>query len=250
MELTVLGSGTAVPDPDRGSSGFLVREGDYRLLLDCGLGTLRKLSMIGVSLDSIDAVAVSHLHLDHVAELAPLLFALKNTIYRRTRPLRFFGGAGIRRHFDALENAYGKTIVPESFEVAVEEVQGTRVESGPLSLTAVPVMHSPSSVAFRIESAGGRSIGWSGDTAYCPGLVEVLRNVDLAVVECSFPEGMRHESHLNAPEAGRAAAAAGARKLLLCHFYPECAGHDLRAEAGRHFGGEVVEAKDLLRLEV
>lgn len=251
MEYFVLGSGTAVPHPRRGSAGHLVRHGGLTLLVDVGPGTLQKLAALGVSLAEPDVVAFTHLHLDHTAELAPLLFALRNPGIGRTKALTLIGAPGFRDFHRGLHRLYGSWVEPGDYPLRVEEISRRPASLGPAVLSAFPVAHAPESVAFRIEDAGaGKALAISGDTDVCEGLVEAARGADLAVFECSFPEERKVEGHLTPGEAGRIASRAGARRLLLTHFYPECEGADLLGQCRRTFSGEILLAEDLLRVPV
>src|SRR3989442_1547351 len=72
MKLTVVGCSPAWPNPGGAQSGYLL-EGPGRLLLDCGPGVLARLR----STDSkngwprVDAIAITHFHLDHWGDLVP-----------------------------------------------------------------------------------------------------------------------------------------------------------------------------------
>ena len=110
MECIVLGSGTAVPHPRRGSAGYLVRHGGVTLLVDAGMGTLQKLAVLGVPLATPDAVAFTHLHLDHTAELAPLLFSLRNPGIGRRKDLILLGAPGFRDFYERLRHVYGSWV--------------------------------------------------------------------------------------------------------------------------------------------
>lgn len=251
MECVVLGSGTAIPHPRRGSAGNLVRTSGLTLLVDAGTGTLQKLAVLGVSLAGLDAVALTHFHLDHTAELAPLLFALRNPGIGRTRALTLLGAPGVREFHRRLHRLYGTWIEPGGYPLRIEEISRRPASLGPLVLSAFPVAHAPESVAFRIEDAGtGKILAISGDTDVCEGLVDAARGADVAVFECSFPEGRKVEGHLTPGEAGRIASRAAVRRLVLTHFYPECEGEDLVGPCRRTFSGEILLAEDLMRVLV
>jgi len=251
MEVTVLGSGTAVPHPERGSAGYLIRGGGRSALVDLGPGTLRTLAAIGVSPSDPEAVAFTHLHLDHTAELAPLLFALRNPGIGRTKPLTLLGAQGFREFYARLRRMYGPWVEPLAYPLEIEEVDRRPVSFGGFTLRAFPVLHTPQSVAFRVEDPStGRTVTFSGDSDRCDGLVDAARGADLAVFECSFPDGRKVEGHLTPGEAGEIASRAGAKRLLLTHFYPDCEGEDLLGQCRRTYGGEILLAEDRLRIAV
>lgn len=251
MECTILGSGTAVPHPRRGSAGYLIRHAGCTLLVDAGLGTLQKLAVLGISLSEPDVVAFTHLHLDHTAELAPLLFSLRNTGIGRRKALTLLGAPGFRGFHERLCRTYGSWVDAEDYSLLVEEISSRPVSLGPLVLSAVPVSHSPQSVAFRVEDTEtGKVVAFSGDTDVCPGIVTAAKDADVAFLECSFPDEYKVKGHLTPSEAGKLASAARVRKLVLTHFYPECEEADILGQCRQTYSGEVILAEDLLRVSV
>lgn len=147
MEFVVLGSGTAVPHPRRGSAGYQVRHVGCTLLVDAALGTLQKLAVLGTSPAEPDVVAFTHLHLDHTAELAPLLFCLKNAGIGRRKELTLLGAPGFRDFYERLRRTDGSWVEAGDYPLQVEEISVRPVSLGSLVLTALPVLHTPQSVA-------------------------------------------------------------------------------------------------------
>ena len=251
MDMIVLGSGTGVPHPKRGSAGYLIHAGGRMILVDVGLGTLQKLAVLGISLAEPDAAAFTHLHLDHTAELAPLLFALRNSGIGRTKALTLLGAPGFADFVGRLRRLYGTWVEPLNYPLEIRELDGGPVSLGGFTLRAFPVFHTPQSVAYRVEDpADGKSIAFSGDTDRCEGLIEAARHADLAVFDCSYPDGRKVEGHLTPGEAGEIASRSGAKRLLLTHFYPECDGEDIVGQCRNRFAGEILLAEDLLRVTV
>ena len=78
MKLTILGSGSLFPYPNRGNSGYLLECSESTILLDGGSGTLRRIADFGLDYSSIDIICYTHLHIDHTFDLIPFLFALKH----------------------------------------------------------------------------------------------------------------------------------------------------------------------------
>ena len=76
LRFTVLGSGTAKPDPARGPTGFLLQAHGASVLIDGGSGTLHRLARVGVDAVELDAGVYSHRHVDHSGDFVPLLFAM------------------------------------------------------------------------------------------------------------------------------------------------------------------------------
>ena len=244
LQVTVLGSGTAVPVPDRFPAGYLVRGGGQTVLVDCGPGTLRRLAQTGTGLEAVDAVFLTHFHTDHCADIGPLLFALRSPRYRGRKPLYLFAAPGLERFLAMLASVWPWTL-PRDYELRAIELAPGAAQLGDLRVQAVPIRHTAQSLGFRFTAPSGAAAAFSGDADECDELVELARQVDLFVCDAAFPDALRQEGHLTPGLAGRHAARAGARTLLLTHFYPECDGIDVVAEARATFAGEVVAAIDL-----
>jgi ribonuclease BN (tRNA processing enzyme) len=248
MQLTILGSGTAIPSGERFPAGHLLAFGDTRVMVDCGPGTLRRLAETGTPLAALDAVLLTHYHTDHCADVAALLFALRSPLYAGRPPLHLFGAPGLARLVDKLTEAW-PWLQPRGYELALHELQpGTFAFAG-AQVTAVPIRHTAQSLGYRIE-ADGAVAAFSGDADECEELVELARGADTFVCEAATPDGQKLDGHLTPGLAAEHAARAGAKTLVLTHFYPECEGHDLHAMAAHRFAGNVVLAEDLLRLEL
>lgn len=250
MKLTILGSGTGFPSSLRGGPGYLVQSGGQAIVMDLGMGTLSKLHGLGIPLDHFGPILISHLHPDHIAELVSLLFALKNIVISRKIPLQLIGGPGLKGLVTQLQEVHGGWIRPERFALQVHEVAGGEIPLGELTLRAVPLLHTKGSIGFRLTAPTGESLAYSGDSDTCPALVDLVRDADLAVMECSFPDAQKKEGHLTPSEVGRVATEGGAKRVVLSHLYPECEGVDLVAQCGRHYPGDVIIARDLMPLTV
>ncbi|MCK5941506.1 MAG: MBL fold metallo-hydrolase [Planctomycetes bacterium] len=248
MDLTVLGSGTSVPVPDRFPAGYLVEHGDHRVMVDCGPGTLRRLAQANVTPAELDAVLLTHYHTDHCADLAALLFALRSPHLSHRPPLRIYGAPGLRRLVAKLTEAW-PWLEPKDYELElVEWLPGTRTAHG-FEITAVPIRHTAQSLGYRLRTEAG-AVALSGDADTCDELVELARDVDLFVCDTAAPDEAKIEGHLTPGLAGGYAERAGARALVMTHFYPECDGVDLHAQARARFAGDVIAATDLLRLPI
>jgi ribonuclease BN (tRNA processing enzyme) len=248
LQLTVLGSGTAVPVPDRFPAGYLVAAGERHLLVDCGPGILRRLAQAGVTLDRLDAVLLTHYHTDHCADLAALLFALRSPHFAGRAPMHVFGAPGLARLVETLTAAW-PWLAPRGYELVLHEVTGGSFAAAGIDVTAVPIRHTAQSLGYRIAHAGA-SLAFSGDADECDELVELAHGTDVFVCEAATPDGQKLDGHLTPSLTARYAARAGTKRLVLTHFYPECLGHDLQAQAATQFDGDIVLAHDLMALPV
>ncbi len=250
MHVTILGSGTAIPSLRRGSPGVLVEVAEESLLFDGGAGTLPRLLRAGVTVLELDRVFYTHLHPDHTGDLVPLLFALRNPAWRRVKPLYITGPKGFRAYYEALVKLYGDWIAAKSYELVSSEVLEEVTEGDGFRVVPREVVHIRHSLCYRVESAEGRSVVYSGDTTYCDAIIDASRGADLLVLECSAPDERPMRNHLTPTQAGQIAALSGCRRLVLTHFYPICEEYDIVTPCRKVFDGELIVAEDLMRLPV
>lgn len=248
MRLTILGSGTAIPVPDRYPAAYALELPQGLALVDCGPGALRRLAQAGHGIERLRAVMLTHYHTDHCADLAALLFALRSPTYEGRPPLAIHGAPGLVRLVEKLTEAW-PWLQPRGYELALHEVTPGRFDLLGAQVDAVPIRHTAQSLGYRVAADGG-AIAFSGDADECDELVDVARDTDVFVCEAATPDGQKLDGHLTPALAAGYAARAGCRQLVLTHFYPPCEGVDLRAQAAAGFDGAITLAHDLLRLEV
>ncbi len=222
MTLTVVGSGTVVPEGERGGSSSFLEAGGARLLVDCGPGAVGSMARHGVPWERLTHLALTHFHGDHVGDLPGLFFALKHaTRPGREEPLSVLGPAGTRRLFEGLSETLGGYLTDPGFPVEIRELEpGGEAELVPgVTLQARKTPHTDESLAYRAAVPGG-SVGWTGDTGPAPELGAFFEGVDLLLAECSLPEDEVGDNHLSPPGVAEIAAAARPDRLLLTHVYP------------------------------
>lgn len=249
MEITVLGSGTATPSLARNASGLAVRSLDSWVLVDIGPGTMRRMCEAGIDSKLIDAILITHFHPDHVSDLVPFLFASNYAFGPvREEPFYLIGPAGLEQFYNGLVAVYQHWIVPTGNRLLKKELHADKPDNFSLNgarIRSTPSVHTSPSLSYRIE-AEGVSVTVSGDTDVSEDLCRMAAGTDLLVCECSMPDGKKVPGHLVPSEAGRIAARAGAKKLLLTHFYPPCEEVDVVRQAASHFSGEIEKARDLM----
>src|ERR1043165_3391400 len=125
MKLTVLGSGTALPHPRRSSSAHWLDCEGGSLLLDISGPAIHRMAEEGCDWAGLDAVWVSHFHLDHVGGLAPFLFGTKHAPQTRDRrkPFQVFGPRGTERRLRALDEAGAYNLFEQPFPLEFREVE-------------------------------------------------------------------------------------------------------------------------------
>jgi ribonuclease Z len=167
MDLSVVFPGTAgsVPTARRGLPAVLLRAGGDRILFDCGEGTQQQL-LRSVGLPELDAVFLTHYHLDHWLGLIGMIktFDLRG----RERPLVVHGPPGLRQLFTMLRPVVGRTSYPLEL---VELARHDEVRFGGYTISSFPVMHRGEAFgyAFVEDDRPGR---FDADTARALGVAE------------------------------------------------------------------------------
>jgi len=244
MKVVILGTGTGMPVKDRGCAGVYVRAGREHVLLDAGPGTLRQLVRIGVTYLDLDRIFVTHFHPDHCLDLVSILFAMRLPQPARTKPLVIYGPRGLKRLIRRLTAAYQGWIAPRTYRLTLTELGETTLKLGGYAVRTKRMRHSTAALGYRLE-AGGNALAYSGDTDTCPQIVQLGREADLLVLECSVTDERKVAGHLTPTECGRIARAAGCRRLVLSHFYPVFSGYNIRQRVRRSFQGSLTLARDL-----
>jgi ribonuclease BN (tRNA processing enzyme) len=252
MRLTVLGSGTNVPDGKRNSSGYFIESPGVRMMMDCGAGTVHALARYGLPWERMTHLFISHFHVDHCGELAALFFAFRHGMKgKRAEPLTLMAASGIDRVMGGLKAAFGENLFDPKFPLNVRTVSpGDRVElSENCSLAVEKTPHTEESLAARVEH-GARAICYTGDTNYSDEVSRFFKGAGLMISECSFRERREGVLHLSIKDAAKMAARAAVEKLLVTHFYFDVNEDELRQELQKDFSGQVLIGRDGLSVEV
>lgn len=232
LKITTIGWWGAFPSAGEATSGYLLQSGDVNILVDCGSGVLSQLQKY-IKLQELDAVVLSHYHWDHVADIGCLQYAARilMDLGDRSRPLEIYGHAEDSNFSGLNYLQYSRGCVIDT---------QTTLELGTLKFTFSPNIHPDPCFSMRIELAD-RCLVYIADTAWTADLVRIAQNADLLICESSLYNdylGMI-PGHLTAGEAGKIAALAGVKHLVLTHL-PHFGEHDLLLEqAGKEFAGEI-----------
>jgi ribonuclease BN (tRNA processing enzyme) len=254
LTLTILGCGPAAPNPGGVCSGYLLRQGEQAVLIDCGSGVAGRLAE-HVPAQRLNGIAISHLHPDHYFDLVPLYYSLK---FGEPRPpeldphLALYVPPGGREFLSRFgELVGGRTAMLEDVLDVRDYAPNHDTVIGGLTFTFHPVQHYIPSHAMRVRTSDGATLVFSSDVAPCPALIEAARGADLFMCESAMLDASQDEAdpalrgHMSAAEAGQIAREAGARRLVITH-YRSGETHDAhhQAAASRTFGGPVELARE------
>jgi len=253
MKLVVLGSGTALPHPQRASSSHWLDTGNGSLLLDISADAPHRMAQEQLDWANLNAIWISHFHLDHFGGLAPFLFATRNApqTQKRQKPLSIYGPRGFTKLLTAIDESNNYRLLEQPFQVELIEIEpSVPFEIFPdLTATAFSTPHTPESLAIRLQHKSGSVMVYTSDTGYSDELAEFAQGATLLLMECSFYKNKPVQKHLELSDAMKLVWKSQPRTLVLTHFYFEWDGIDLATEALKHWAGKTVEAVDGLRLE-
>ncbi len=275
IEVTLLGTGSPIPDPNRAGPSTLVRAGGQVFLVDCGRGVLQRAAAVGVGAAGLSALLLTHLHSDHIAELGDVLITSWITNFEPDpAPLPIIGPPGTAETVEATLKAFGHDIgyriahhadlnAPPPIEVH-EYTEGPVWDRDGVTIRVAPTDHRPvaPTIGFRIEFDGA-SVVLAGDTVPCASLDELSAGADALVHTVIRKDILTHvpqqrikdvcDYHSSVQEAAATAARAGVGTLVMTHYVPAIAPgqeEQWRALAAAEFGGRIELGDDLHRVEV
>lgn len=265
MKVTVIGCTGSMSGPDSPASSYLIEERDktgrlWSIVMDMGPGTFgnlwRLLSNRGdcfVDGLGVDVVMFSHWHADHCSDL------LSYQVFRRWHPKGpmpimhvYSPGGGLKRvrQLDGYADEDGfPEFIFHDFEVLADNGQvplpGMPVTVGPIKVTPYTVYHTIPTVALRAQSLiTGDVITYTGDTDYCPAVVEAARGADIVLADCGFTDVDTAEGiHMTGRKAGQVAHEAGASLLVPTHIQPWTDPQKQVEAARTNFDGKIIAAR-------
>jgi ribonuclease BN (tRNA processing enzyme) len=263
MRVTFLGTGSAMPTPERVQTGILVEseplddgsdsEGDStddttdddrrRLLVDCGSGVLNRLASTDAGYEAISTVLLTHHHLDHVADLLPLL---KARWLAGEEHLEVVGPSGTKALVDGLLDVHD--YLQGRVDLRIREVGAESFAVAGFSVEGFETRHSKPCLAYRF----GDDFVFSGDSEAFAGLTNFASGATVLAHDCSFPDEVDVSNHPTPTQLGEALSGVDIGRVYLTHLYPHTRGKhsEMIRSVERHFDGDVRMAKDGLRVDI
>jgi ribonuclease Z len=273
MQVIILGSGSPLPDPNRGGPATLVRAGGLDLLFDCGRAVLMRGMAVGAGPGSFRGLFLTHLHSDHVTDFNDL-FTMRWAMSPVPQPLPVYGPPGTQQFVDrtaamleldiGYRRAHHDDLNWDPPVEVTELTEGAVFDENGVRIWAAPTEHRPvhPTIGFRVE-ADGRSVVIAGDTIPCQGLDRLCDGADVYVqttIRRSMVEAIPAarlqdilDYHSAIEDAAQTAARGGVGKLVINHMVPPPAPgteQEWIDEAKAHFDGEVVVSEDLMTIDV
>jgi ribonuclease BN (tRNA processing enzyme) len=274
------GTGSNLKELSRMNPANLLVIGGVPYVIDCGYGVSMQLVKAGVPLPQVRYVFITHHHSDHELEYGNLLYAAWAA--GLNHPVDTYGPPGLEkmtRDFLALNAIDIETRIHDEGKPDLRRlIQAHDIrkldrvfDNGQVKVTAMRSLHPPfdDSYGFKFEF-DGKTVVFSGDTAYNPKLAEFAKGADYLVHEVQYGPGvealakrvpnaknaLKHflASHTMTDDVGRIAAAAGVKNLVLSHFVPgddPSITDEMWAEGVRkHYKGNVLVGRDLMSIDL
>ncbi len=281
MKVTLIGTGSPIPDPNRAGPSTLVQAAGQNIVVDCGRGCVLRLTAAGVMPPFVSAILLTHLHSDHISDLNDLVTSRWIMGPVQGSPTIIIGPVGTKRVVNglremlALDEQYRLDHHADlrsgpGMQLDVREVSpGDTFSIGDVRVIVGKTDHRPvaPTVGYRFE-AEGKVATLAGDTVPCAELDALCTNADIYVQTVLRPdlvEVMKQfvpaqaprlhdilDYHSSVQDAGQTAARANVKTLVLTHYVPAMQPGqeaDWIAQAAEHFSGRIVVGPDLTAVE-
>lgn len=281
FRVTLLGTATPAPRPDRFGPSTLIEAGDQRVLIDAGRGAGVRLWQMKIPIGSLNGVILTHFHSDHTNGLPDLwLTGWIGTPYGgRKTPFHVYGPTGTKAMTDAMAVAFDADVQirlvdeanpPEGIAIEAHEFANEDIvyDQGGLKITAFAVDHGEhiKPAYGLLAEYDGRKVLLSGDTKYEPNVIAHGKGVDLMIHEVASARSelmardharrvMEH--HLTPKEAGQVFAETQPKLAVYTHITrlsdkdnPEMSLMDIVNETRETYQGPLVVGEDLMTFDI
>ena len=249
--IVILGSASAVPDAEHENTHMLLEGPHGAILIDCVGRPLVNLKRIGIDLNHLTDMVLTHFHPDHISGVPNMI--MSSWLIGRTAPMRIYGLNHCIERIEDLMAAFHweewPGLFPVGFHNLPEQEGFTVIDNEDFHITCAPVRHYVPTIGLRVVvKESGYVFAYSCDTVPCPETVRLANHADLLIHEAAGDEPLGHSS---AAQAGSIALEAGAKSLGLIHYHVWQARTDhLVPEAQKNFPGPVFLCEDFMEIEL
>lgn len=246
-QLTVLGGSSAGVGTDQGCSSYLVTVDETHIVLDMGPNTLLELRK-HVDFRKLDAVIISHLHLDHILDVFALRFMLAYNPVKADRKIPLYlppdGLAFMAKSAElfATDSADISDYFSDVFEMTEYDPAGT-LDIGDVQVTFAPTVHIIPCWAMRIHPKTGLDMVYTADTGSDADLDAFAKGAALIVADAASgpnaPDEVKRTIHFDAVAAAELAKSAESKHLVLSHQWEELDPSQNSAIARKIFQGRI-----------
>ncbi|MFM8265674.1 MAG: MBL fold metallo-hydrolase [Acidimicrobiia bacterium] len=280
MKVTLLGTGSPIPYPNRAGPSTLVQAAGQHIVVDCGRGCVMRLTAAGVFPPFLSAVLLTHLHSDHISDLNDIVTSrwimspnpIVTHVYGPVGTAQVVAGLRTMLELDAqyrLDHHADLRSGP-GMQIEVHEVSpGDEFSVGDVRVKVGRTDHRPvqPTIGYRFE-AEGKVAALAGDTVPCAELDALCDGADIYVQTVLRPDlvdAMKKmlpaqaprlhdilDYHSSVEDAGKTAARARVKTLMLTHYVPAMQPgqeNEWIGQAAKHFAGRVVAGPDLTNAE-
>lgn len=234
MKLTVLGNNGPYPSAGGACSGYLLQQGERKILLDCGNGVLSNLQKV-IRFEELDAIILTHLHSDHMSDMMILRYAIQARMKKgiMNREIDVFAPPEPQEEFKRLKinSEFNLTAISDDMVLRFED----------MTVRFSPMTHPYMSYAVCV-STGEKKFVFSGDTSWNENIIKFASDADAVMLDAgllSVDKKDENVAHLTGRECGIIAKKSGAKKLILTHFFPEYDVNELITEAKENFNNVI-----------
>jgi ribonuclease Z len=253
---TFYGTSSASPSLNRGFScvGFSEDKDPERpsVLMDCGDGAIRNLLKMGVKVEKISTVLISHYHSDHITGLTQVIETMG--IRKRTSDLRIFGPPGLNEYFSTIEKITS-VASHRSFQIEFLEINaGDTLKFDNFTAMTFQMDHTIPCIGYRVNHSSGKILSYTGDTMPCASVEPLGRGADLFIHEATYLDKDRSRAkepkHSTVVEAAKAGKAAKAKRLALTHVSDDFETPKEMTEEAQRVFANVLVAHDGLEIQI
>jgi ribonuclease Z len=254
LKLTVIGCSAGIPSAHVSTSSYLLESENTTYLFDAGDGTASAALRLGIDVNSIDKVFITHMHSDHSMGL-PLLVQLMKGL-KRTRPLHIYlpreAEDGFKRLFYMIylfPEKLGFDInfvgVERGFEfnqhnIRIDFFQNSHLFANKQYIISRTIPNRLQSFSMEVKTDGKKFV-YSGDIGAIGDLEQIIENADLLLTE-----GM----HLEMDELPLLLQEKNVKKLLLTHLYGQGTEDEIRVMFEKEGYSEIEFAREGLVIEI